>query len=490
MNGSMIAARCGRLLFAALVTWAASAQARSFDTPPQPAAPRPLSIAAPAEMRLPNGLRIVLAERRGVQLVTARLVLLAGAEADPPRLAGLASLTAALLTKGTQRHSASALAQAAESLGGALESGAGWHQSDVGITVTPPRLDEALGLVAETVQQPRFAPAELDRLRTQVLDELKLAYAEPGTLATLAAQHLLYGSGAYGHPAGGTPASLQRIRRADLLALHAAQYRPDQAVLVLAGDIDAETALRLAQRHFGTWRPAAAATASASPQQSAGSALTQTTAVIDMPQSGQAAVVLAVPLPPLGADRAAAAVMNSVLGGGFSSRLNQQIRIQRGLSYGAFSQLDSRRDGGALRLVVQTKNESAAEVAGLLQAELDQLVATPIGDDELAARKATLIGSFSRSVETTAGLAAAVKALIVAGVPTAELRTRIAALTAVSAAEVQRYAAGRLGGAGRRLVIAGEAARFGEALKAAAPALVVVPSAALDLERADGLARP
>jgi zinc protease len=486
MSGSIIATRCGRLLLAACVTWAAGAHAQSFDTPPQPAAPRPLSIAAPAEMRLPNGLRVVLAERRGVQLVTARLVLLAGAEADPPRLAGLASLTAALLTKGTQRHSASALAQAAESLGGALESGAGWHQSDVGITVTSPRLDEALGLVAETVQQPRFAPAELDRLRTQVLDELKLAYAEPGTLATLAAQHLLYGSGAYGHPAGGTPASLQRIRRADLLALHAAQYRPDQAVLLLAGDIDAESALRLAQRHFGAWRPVAGASVSSSPQQPAGSALAQTTAVIDMPQSGQAAVVLAVPLPPLGADRAAAAVMNSVLGGGFSSRLNQQIRIQRGLSYGAFSQLDSRRGGGALRLVVQTKNESAAEVAGLLQAELDQLVATPIGDDELAARKAT-IGDFSRSVETTAGLAAAVKALIVAGVPTAELRTRIAALGAVSAAEVQRYAAGRLGTGGRRLVVAGEAARFADALKAVAPGLIVVPSAALDLERGDGL---
>jgi zinc protease len=489
MSGSIMAAHCGRLLLAAIAAWTIGAHAQSFDTPPQPAAPRPLSIAAPAEMRLPNGLRVVLAERRGVQLVTARLVLLAGAEADPPRLAGLASLTAALLTKGTQRHSASALAQAAESLGGALESGAGWHQSDVGITVTPPRLDEALGLVAETVQQPRFAPAELDRLRTQVLDELKLAYAEPGTLATLAAQHLLYGSGAYGHPAGGTPASLQRIRRADLLALHAAQYRPDQAVLVLAGDIDAETALRLAQRHFGRWRPATG-TPTSSPQQPLGSALTQTAAAIDMPQSGQAAVVLAVPLPPLGADRAAAAVMNSVLGGGFSSRLNQQIRIQRGLSYGAFSQLDARRGGGVLRLVVQTKNESAAEVAGLLQAELDQLVATPIGDDELAARKATLIGDFSRSVETTAGLAAAVKALIVAGIPTAELRTRIAALGAVSAAEVQRYAAGRLGVGGRRLVVAGEAARFAGALKAAAPGLVVVPSAALDLERGDGLAGP
>ena len=309
---------------------------------------------------------------------------------------------------------------------------------------------------------------------------------EPATLATLSAQHLLYGAGAYGHPSGGTPASLQRIRRADMLALHAAQFRPDQAVLVLAGDIDAERALRLAQRHFGAWKRLGSARSSA-PVPTAGGALQTPAAVIDMPQSGQAAVVLAVPVPALGADRAAAAVLNAVLGGGFSSRLSQEIRIKRGLSYGAFSQLDARPLGGALRLVVQTKNESAAEVAGLLQGELDRLVATPVGDDELAARKATLIGDFSRSVETTAGLSAVVRSLIVAGLPSDDLRKRIDALAAVNAADVQRFAAANFAPDHRRLVVAGEAARFAEALKATAPGLVTVPAAALDLERRDGL---
>ncbi len=464
-----------------------AARAQAFDTAPQPGAPRPLSIAAPVEQRLPNGLRVVLAERRGVQLVTAQLLVLSGSEADPTTRAGLASMTAGLLTKGTAKHSASALARAAESLGGALESGAAWHQSEVAITVSVPRLDEALALVSEAVRHPSFAPAELDRLRVQSLDELKVAYARPGTLALLAAQHLLFGNGAYGHPAGGTPASLQRITRADLLALHAEHYRPDNAVLVLAGDIDAAAALALAQRHFGDWKAALGRMPAAAPAWSVGSPLPQTTAVIDMPQSGQAAVVLAVPLPPLGAERAAAAVMNSVLGGGFSSRLNQEIRIKRGLSYGAGSRLDARRAGGLLGLVVQTKNESAAEVAALLHGELDRLVAAPAGDDELTARKATLIGDFSRSVETTAGLGSALQSLIVAGLPPAELRTRIDALAAVTAADVQRFAAANLGAAQRRVVVAGEAARFADALKAAAPAAVIVPAGALDLERSDGL---
>jgi zinc protease len=484
----MIANTTRRMLLALAACVCAGARAQGFDTPPLPGAPRPLAITAPIEQRLPNGLRVVLAERRGEQLVTAQLVVLAGSEVDPAARAGLAAMTAGLLTKGTRRHSATQLAQAAESLGGALDSGAGWHQSDVAITVTVPKLDAALALVSEVVQQPAFAAAELDRLRAQSLDELKVAYSQPGRLAALAAQRLLYGAGPYGHPAGGTPVSLTTISRADLVALHAARYRPDNAVLVLAGDLDAATALQLARRHFGAWkRPSGAPAAPALPPNAA---LPQAAAVIDMPQSGQAAVVVAMPLPPLGADRATAAVLNSVLGGGFSSRLNQEIRIRRGLSYSAGSGLDARPGGGSLRAVIQTKNESAAEVVALVQAELDRLAAAPVGADELAARKATVIGDFSRSVETTAGLAAAVKALIVAGRSPDELRTRIDALSAVSADQVQRYAAANLGAAGRRVVVAGEAARFAPALKATSPDLIVVPTGALDLDLGTALRAP
>jgi zinc protease len=468
---------------------AGGARAQTVDTPPKPGAPRPLSFAAPIEQRLPNGLRVVLAERRGVQLVTAQLLVLSGSEVDPAGRAGLASMTAGLLTKGTRRQSATQLAQAAESLGGALDSSAGWHQSEVAITVTVPKLDAALALVSAVAREPAFAPAELDRLRMQALDDLKLAYSRPGTLASLASQRLLFGAGAYGHPASGTPASLTRITRADLVALHAARFRPDNAVLVLAGDLDAAGALRLARRHFGMWRAAAgAAPESAAPQ--ANAPLTQIAAAIDMPQSGQAAVVVAAPLPPLGADRATADVMNAVLGGGFSSRLNQEIRIRRGLSYSAGSGVDARPLGGSLRAVVQTKNESAAEVVTLVQAEFDRLAAAPVPDDELAARKAMLIGDFSRSVETTAGLAGALKALIVAGRPLDDLRTRIQALSAVSPAEVQRYAVANLGAAGRRVAVAGEVAKFGEALKTASPGLEIVPAARFDLDRGTGLSAP
>ena len=134
-----------------------------------------------------------------------------------------------------------------------------------------------------------------------------------------------------------------------------------------------------------------------------------------------------------------------MLGGGYSSRLNQEIRIKRGLSYGAGSSFDARLGAGQLRVSVQTKNESAAEVVSLVQAQIDDLAAQPVPAAELAARQATLIGGFSRSVETTAGLAGRLGALVANGRPVAELKTRIAVLSAVDATAVQSYAKAHFG---------------------------------------------
>ena len=138
---------------------------------------------------------------------------------------------------------------------------------------------------------------------------------------------------------------------------------------------------------------------------------------------------------------------------------------------------------------MQTKNESAAEVVGLMQTEIDRLMTQPVGADELAARKTTLIGNFSRSVETTAGLAAAIRALVVANRPVAELKTRIQALESVGPAGVQRYAAAHLGPNRRRFAVAGEAGSFGQALAATLPGAVTVAQDALDVERGEGLSR-
>jgi zinc protease len=467
---------------------AGAALAQPFDTPPLPAPPRPLTIAAPVEQTLPNGLRVIVSHRDGVPLVSAVLVVLSGSEADPPQRSGLASMTAGLLTLGTRHHTAPQLAAAAEALGGSLESGAGWGQSLVTITVLTPELDAALGLVAEAALEPTFAPDEIDRLRAQTLDSLKVAYSNPGRLAGLASARLVYGSSTWGHPASGTPTSLARIGRADLLALHQATFRPDRAVLILTGDIGPETGLALARSHFGQWTaPAGAPRAvSTAATNTAGPALV----AIDLPSAGQAGVSLALALPERqGTDWPVADLMNAVLGSGYSSRLNEEIRIKRGLSYDAESYIDARGRSGLFVASVQTKNESATEVVGLLQGELDRIVKEPVGSAELAARKAERIGGFSRSVETTAGLAAAIRGLVVTGRSPEELKTRIAALDAVSPADLQRYAAAHLGAAERHIAVAGVAARFAAGLQASAPGLAVIPADQLDFDRPGGLKR-
>jgi zinc protease len=471
----------------ALLAGAAVAVAQPFATPPPAAAPRPLTIAAPSEQKLDNGMRLITARREGVPIVSALLVVLSGSETDPPQLSGLAELTAGLLTEGTKRHTAPELAAAAEALGGSLDSGAAWGQSTVSITVTTPKLDAALGLVAEVAREPTFAPEEIDRLRTQMLDGLKVSYSNPARIAGLAAVRLVYGSSAWGHPASGTPTSLPRIARADLVALHAATFRPDRAVLILSGDIDPAMALTLARAHFGSWKAPATPLPAAQPVP-VSAAVGPALVVIDMPSAGQAGVTLTLPLPPRrGTDWATGAVLNSVLGGGYSSRLNQEIRVKRGLSYGAGSSISGRQGSALFTASVQTKNESAAEVLSLLQAEIDRVAQVPIGDEELTARKAGLIGGFSRSVETSAGLASAIDALIVSGRSPAELKTQIGTLEAVRAAEVQRYAAANFGTANRRVAIAGVADRFATDLKAAAPGLQTIAADQLDLDRPSGL---
>jgi zinc protease len=203
--------------------------------------------------------------------------------------------------------------------------------------------------------------------------------------------------------AGGTPTSLPKLTRTDLLAIHSTWWRPDNAVLVIVGDLTPEQGFALAEATFGGWkRPAAALpaqpTATANPP--------VRNVIIDMPGTGQAAVTLA----RRGIARSdprfyAGSVANTVLGGGYSARLNQEIRVKRGLAYGAGSSLTARRIVGGFTASTQTKNESAAEVVTLIRGELGRMATTPPTAAELAARKSALIGDFGRRLGTTDGLA-------------------------------------------------------------------------------------
>ncbi|WP_293385926.1 pitrilysin family protein [Phenylobacterium sp.] len=450
------------------------------QAPPPVGEPISPVLPKPAEKTLANGLRVIVARSTSLPLVTADLTLKTGGWADPAGLAGAVSTTADMLTQGTKTRSAQAVAQQTEALGATLESSASLEASSVTLNVMPDKLDAGMAIMADVARNPAFAPAELDRLRAQDLDGLRVAYQEPGQVSAYAAAPIVFAGTAFGHVAGGTPTSLAKLRPADLAALHTAWFRPDNAILVLTGDITAEQGFALAEKAYGGWaRPATPLPAPPAirPQGK------PRAVVIDLPGTGQAAVNLAkVGIPRDDPDYYPGIVANTLLGGGYSSRLNLEIRIKRGLSYGASSSLSANRTTGSFRAAAQTKNESAVQVADLIGEQMASMASTPATADELTARKSNLIGSYGRRLETTNGLAGILGNLALYGVPLDEITRYTAKVEAVTPAQVQAVAARVMDPAKANLIIAGDAKTFVEALRAKRPDLEVIPVDKLDLD--------
>lgn len=464
------------------MTAAGSVSSADFpSTPPAPGPAPTLTVPTPSTQLLTNGLQVVSVRRAGLPLVTAQLVLRSGGEMDPPKLAGLADLTANLLTKGAAGKTAPQIAATAETLGGSLNAAAGWDESAVGITVTTPKLPQALNLLAAVVRQPDFRPAELQRAQQQAIDDLQLMLSQPTALASLAASRGVFGSGAYAHSRSGTPASIARITRADVEQLHRTLYRPDNAILILAGDITPAQARQLAQGSFGDWpKPATPL-----PARPAGKTASQLPPIllIDQHGAGQAGVVAAHAAPPRNdPDYYIGTVANAVLGGSYSARLNEEIRIKRGLSYGAGSRFQPLGDAGLWLASAQTKNPSAAPVVELMLGEFDRLGRSRIDAQELAARKATLVGSYGRSLETTTGLAGRMADLAVYGVPLDEAGKYAERVQAVTPKQIEKYARKHLDAAGSQVVVVGDATQFAAAIRKAHPKAVLLESTALDLD--------
>ncbi|HXM35075.1 MAG TPA: pitrilysin family protein [Pyrinomonadaceae bacterium] len=469
------------LLF--LTTFTVSGQTPQA-TPPLPAPPRSVKVPTPTEKTLPNGLRVIVIERSTTPLVSAQLLIKNGGEVDPAQLAGLTDITASLLTKGTATHDATQIAEAIEALGGSLESGARWDASTATVGVMSSRISPATEILAEVVRHPTFKNEEIERLRQQYLDSLTVDLGQPGTIARFAAARVVFGDSPYGHPLGGTLESIARIKRDDIVALHNAYYRPDNAILVIGGDITADAAFALAQKYFGDWeKPAQPLRPFAfGPQMS--DAANRRVLVIDKPDAGQAAVYLArTGIGRADADYFSGIVANSVLNG-YSGRLNQEIRIKRGLSYGAGSALDARRNVGPFIASAQTKNQSGAQVVELLVSELERLATAPVPDAELTPRKAVLIGNFARNLEQVNGLVGQVASLALQGLNLDEINHYINNVQSVTGANVQQFAGTRLDARGASVIVVGNAKEFLAELQKHFKEVEVIPIAELDLNRA------
>jgi len=453
-------------------------------TPPPPAAPRSGTFPKPVEQTLPNGLRVIVIERHESPLVSAQIVIKNGGEIDPPELAGVADMTASLLTKGTQSRDATKIAEEIESLGGSLESGARWDSSFATVGVMSDKISPAMEILADVVRRPTFKSEEVERLRQQYLDNLTLALGEPGSIARFVAARVVFGDSPYGHPLSGTTESLTRISAADIAKLHGRFYRPDNAILVIGGDISSKDGFALATKFFGDWQKPSTPLPSLSAAMKGDTAKTGRIVVIDKPDAGQAAVYLARAGITRGdPDYFRGIVANSVLSG-YSGRLNQEIRIKRGLSYGAGSTLDTRRDVGPFVASAQTKNESGAQVAELLLGEIGRLSSSPPAEAELTPRKAVLIGSFSRNLETAQGLVNQVASLALYGLSLDEINRYINNVQAIGTADVQKFAGTRLDAKTSNIIVVGNAKLFLPGLQKKYPNVEVIPMTELDLNTA------
>jgi zinc protease len=471
-----------RIALVVLLALSLHAQVVEQTTPPPPSAPRLPHLPQPVEKTLANGLRVIVVETHNVPLVSARLVIRNGAEADPPVRAGTAETTAALLTKGTTTKSAEEIASGIDALGASIEAEAAFDESMVNLTVMSSKLPEAMAFVADVVRHPTFKKDEIARQKAQTIDSLEVSLHDPASLAEFVISHEVFGATPYGHNLSGTPESIKRITRDDLVRFHKRYYRPDNAILVVAGEVAPADAFAIAEQLFGSWKGVGP-----KPAPSAKKPLPTTSRVlvVDMPDAGQAAVVVGRP----GLRRAdpsyfVAQVANAILGGGYSSRLNEEIRVKRGLSYGAGSGFEVRRDVGPFTASAQTKNESAAEVAGIIVDEMNRLGAAAVEDKEMTPRKAILIGSFARGLESSRGIVQRLSGLALYGLPLDEITRYIGNVESVTPAQVQSAAKKYLTGKAVDVIIVGNAKAFVEPLKKRFGKVVVIPIGKLDLNSA------
>ncbi|MGI8669573.1 MAG: M16 family metallopeptidase [Aridibacter sp.] len=475
------------------------------ETPPPPSETQSVNVPEVKEMTLPNGLKVVVVPRQNVPLVTVSLLIKNGAENENQTKAGLANMTANLLLKGTEFRTATDIAQQVEFLGGSLNSGANWDSSTVNLNVTSDKLGRSLSIMSDSVIRPTFSAKELDLLKKQTIDGLNVSLKQPGSLLSYVADRYAFSQ----HNSNGTPQTVGRLSRRDVLDFYNKNYTPENAVLIFTGDISAIQAFNFARLFFSSWEKYKPKNrfedieygGLQSPPRKFNEIINKIL-VIDLPNSGQAAVGYAKKLDKgrilcinriNGESKVTnctssdiyypAAVLNSVLGGGYSARLNQEIRLKRGLSYGARSNFDWRGIDSNFIATTQTKNESAAEVAELIKIEIQKLADDSIANDELIPRKAVVTGSFGRGLQTTNGLAARLRDIYLYNLNPNELNTFMTNVNNVSDSQIKDFASGNLKGGD--IIIVGDAKLFMADLKKRFPnqKIEIIKADDLDLNK-------
>lgn len=414
-------------------------QAPDRSTAPKPGPAPDFTPPAAQKRKLSNGLPVWIVEAHKVPVAHVSLVVRSGSGADPAGKFGLASLAAQMLDEGAGSRDALQIADAIDYLGASLETDRTFDASSVGLHVPVARLPDALAIMADVAMRPTFPEKELQRIREELLTSLLQAQDDPEDLVRFAFPRLVYGAQhRYGTLPIGTAAALKAFSPEDLKAFHAAHFVPANALLIVAGDVTPDGVFPQLERWFGSWKGAAPSTARL-PE--AAQVKSRRLYLIDKPGAAQSQIRIGwIGVPRSTPDYFALRVLNTVLGGAFTSRLNVNLRETHGYAYGASSTFEMRAGAGPFFAAAGVQTDKTAEGLTEFFKELEG-IRQPIPADELDKAKNYLALSFPRNFETTGAVASSFAQLFVYGLPDDYYARFTQAVRAVTAEDVQRVAA-------------------------------------------------
>lgn len=457
----------GVLSVLALITLQSVATAQAtFDRskPPEPGPPPRVSLPPIVTRQFPNGLKLLIVEQHELPLADFALVVGSGSTADPSGKPGVANLVSAMLREGTTTRKSLDIADQTAFLGINLFPASSWESSTLSLHTPTAQLDSALALFADVALHPSFPANEFERIRKQRLTELLQLRDQGPAIANIAFPAIVYGTAhPYGIPSLGTEASVKSLTAGDLQAYYQASFKPNNATLIVVGDVTPAQIEQKINNLFGNWQRADIPQISYSEPPKAS---TTTIYLIDKPGAAQSSFRIgAVGVPRSTSDYFALTVMNTILGGSFSSRLNQNLREARGFTYGAGSRFDMRRAAGpflASAEIVTAKSDSALiefmkELNGIRQA---------VPAAELSRAKRYLQLQLPGNFETTQEIAAALVPVALYGLPLDYYNNYVQSVEGVTQADVARVAQQYINPGSLAIVIVGDRKTIEPGLKA------------------------
>ncbi len=406
-------------------------------TAPAALAPKQFDIPKPFETTLPNGLKVVIFEDKRLPLVSYRLGFKTGSIYDPKDSIGLTSATAALLNEGTKTRTSKQLAEEIERLGASISAGAGEDNTTVAASALSLYSSDVLRLMADIVLNPSFPENELALFKKNTIENLKYQRSQPAFLADEQVSKILYGTHPYGIVSP-SAADVEKITRENLMAFHGKMFTPNNATLVVVGDVNRENLLKEIKENFGGWKKGTIETMkfSAPPVRTA-----TTLTVVDRPGSLQSNIVLAnLAIDRSNPDYFPVLVMNQVLGAGASSRLFMNLREAKGYTYGAYSRFDTKRLAGNFESNAEVRTPVTGDSLKEFFYELNRVRNEKATEKELKDAKSYLTGVFPLRAETQEGLTNLLVAQQLYDLPADYLQTYRDKVNAVTLDDVERVA--------------------------------------------------